>query len=411
MLTQSGFPNLRGHKALIMAFLIDALGTGLYLPFSLLYFQQIVGIDALPAIGVALTLANVLTLPLTPLTGILVDRLGAKRLVIASQILQASGFLGYLIVNNLPLLFGMAFFVTAGGRIFYAAATALVAETASHDEGERWYGFVGVTRNAGLTVGGLLAGFIVASGGANGYRVLILANALSFLLTAGVLCWHKTSPGPRGLADTPGGYRAVLADRPFLLLVACNVVFALCTTLLSVGLPLYASEALKVSTVVVGALFGFGSMLTICAQTLVVRLLESLRRTHTLALASMVWVLGSLLLALAPLLPSSFQVPYLFAVMAVYTLAGLMANPTTTALAAASSPPHLRGRYMAAYEFSVGIAGTISPTFFTLLYTLGPAWPWVVLAGPTLLVGLLMLRFEKLSARLPQASTSRSRRD
>ena len=52
MLTRRlGFPKIRGHEALVLAFLLDALGTGLYLPFSLLYFQRIAGL-ALPAIGV-----------------------------------------------------------------------------------------------------------------------------------------------------------------------------------------------------------------------------------------------------------------------------------------------------------------------------------------------------------------------
>src|SRR5262245_13996674 len=98
MLTQRlGFPRIRGHEALVVAFLLDALGTGLYLPFSLLYFQRIAGL-ALPAIGTTLTLATVLTLPMNPITGTLVDRFGAKPLVVASQLLQATGFLGYLIV-------------------------------------------------------------------------------------------------------------------------------------------------------------------------------------------------------------------------------------------------------------------------------------------------------------------------
>jgi hypothetical protein len=61
---QLGLPKMRGHEALVIAFLIDALGTGLYLPFSLLYFQTIAGL-ALPAIGATLTVATVLTLPNT----------------------------------------------------------------------------------------------------------------------------------------------------------------------------------------------------------------------------------------------------------------------------------------------------------------------------------------------------------
>jgi MFS family permease len=78
----------------------------------------------------------------------------------------------------------------------------------------------------------------------------------------------------------------------------------------------------------------------------------------------------------------------------VNTLASLIANPTAIALAAASSPAHLQGRYLAVYQFSCGIASALSPLVFTLLYTLGPAWPWFALIGPTLVAGLIMVRLE-----------------
>ena len=396
-----GFPKIRGHEALVVAFLLDALGTGFYLPFSLLYFQKIAGL-ALPAIGVTLTIATVLTLPMNPITGTLVDRFGGKPLVVASQLLQAIGFLGYLTVHSIPLLFGTAFLMTAGNRVFYAACTALIAEVADLDERDRWYGFIGATQSVGLTAGGLLAGFVVALGGASGYQALILANVFSFLLTAISLCWHKTPRKPRPHFETAelGGYRAVLADHPFLVLIACNVVFALCPFLLSIGLPLYATETLKTSTVVVGALFAFSSGLSICVQTLVVLLFESCRRTRALAAASLLWVVGCALFAIAPLLPHVLLTPYLFGTVALYTLAGLIAGPITAALAVARSPAHLQGRYVAVHQFSWGLATAIAPIMFTLLFALGPAWPWVALAGPALVTGLLMVRLEShLSAQ------------
>jgi MFS family permease len=178
---------MRGREPLVLAFLIGSLGTGLYQPFSLLYFQKIAQLD-LPSIGGVLTIATLLTLPVNPITGSLVDRFGARRLVVVSQILQAIGFLGYLAVRDIPLLFATAFLVTIGNRVFYAAATTLIAEVAGQGEQDRWYGFVGATQNVGLVVGGGLSGLIVTFGGPNGYRALILANVCSLLLMALTLC-------------------------------------------------------------------------------------------------------------------------------------------------------------------------------------------------------------------------------
>jgi len=126
----------------------------------------------------------------------------------------------------------------------------------------------------------------------------------------------------------------------------------------------------------------------------VVRLFEAYRRTRALAAASLLWVVGCALFALAPLLPSALLIPYLFVTVALYTLANLIAGPIMTALAVARSPAHLQGRYVAVHQFSWGLAAAIAPIMFTLLFALGPAWPWVALAGPALVTGLLMVRLE-----------------
>ncbi len=398
-----GLPNVQGHRGLVIAFLIDALGTGFYAPFSLLYFRKVAGLP-LAAIGVALTIATVLTLPMTPITGALSDRLSARHLVIASQFLQAAGFFGYLFVHSIPVLLLTALLVTGGSRVFYAASAVLIAEVAAPNERDRWYGFIGATQNMGLGAGGVLAGLIVALNGIGGYRVLILANTLSFLLSAALLCWYMDDPQARipsiGHREVRG-YRTVLADWPFLGLIACNVIFALCGMIVGVGLPIYATYALGVSTVVVGVLFGVNTLLVVVAQTVVVRLMEPHRRTRALIGASLAWLATYGLFILTLALPRAVVVPCLLAAMGLYTLGVLLYSPTGRALAAASGPTALRGRYVAAYEFSWGIAAALTPSLFGSLYAVGPAWPWIIVAG---LAGLAALAIIYLEPRLPEAA-------
>lgn len=128
--TLLGFPDTQGTHGFLLVLIIDALGSGMYLPLSILYFQVSTRFS-LPIIGLTLTIATICTLPLTLLAGSLVDRFGARRVTAASQLIQAIGLLGYLLVHALPLLFLMVLLVTGGTRIFYAARTALVVEIAS----------------------------------------------------------------------------------------------------------------------------------------------------------------------------------------------------------------------------------------------------------------------------------------
>src|SRR5690349_12515564 len=136
---QLGLPRIRGSEGFLIAIFIDALGSGLFLPFSLLYFHEAAGLP-LVMVGFALSLATIFTLPIAPLTGWLADRFGARYVVISSQLLQGAGFLGYLVVNNAPTLIVFALLTGIGQRMFWSAYFTLVADIAEPSERDRWYG-------------------------------------------------------------------------------------------------------------------------------------------------------------------------------------------------------------------------------------------------------------------------------
>ena len=74
----------RGGGVLVVALGIDSLGNGLFLPLSLVYFLELTDVP-LGLLGVLLSLANAITLPLPILVGSVADRIGPLPVVIASQ--------------------------------------------------------------------------------------------------------------------------------------------------------------------------------------------------------------------------------------------------------------------------------------------------------------------------------------
>ncbi len=254
-----------------------------------------------------------------------------------------------------------------------------------------------------------------ASTGARGYRTLILADALSFVLAAALIRWSLGEQRPIRATTPPShqGYRTVLADRPFLGLLAGNVVFALCAQMLGLALPVYATEALGAPLWIVGAAFALNTGLIVGTQTIIVRLLEPYRRTRTLVAAGLIWVTANGLFALALAVPQAILAPYLFAVVALYTLGVVMYAPTLTALAAACAPEHVRGRYLASYELSWGVSAALAPTLFTVLYARGPALPWlgvgVLVLAAVALVAWLEPRLPAPAVRLNSADRSARR--
>jgi len=346
-----------------------------------------------------LSVATAATLPVAPLTGTLVDRFGARRVVILAQLSQGAGFVAYLFVGSTPALVPSALLVAVGQRMFWSALFTLLAEISAPGELDRWYGLAGATQNAGFGAGGLLSGLAVAAGGPAGYYLVVAANAASFVLAAGLILFRVPHP-ERATADREGkgAYSAVLRDRPFLALTASNAAFALCNVMLVVGVPVFAVEILGTPAWVPGVLLASNTALVAGTQTIVVRIVEPHRRTRALGLAGLLWCGWCIGTALALSVPASLLVPYLLLTTVVFTLAELIHAPTSNALAAAASPEALRGRYLATFQFSWATASFVAPGLFTLLLSVGPALPWATVAFLALGAGSWLLWLE---GRLP----------
>jgi MFS family permease len=404
--THLGFPETQGTYGFLLVLIIDALGSALYLPLTILYFQMTTGFS-LPIIGLTLTIATICTLPMTLLTGSLVDRFGARRVTASSQLIEAIGLFGYLFVHTVPTLFLMALLVTGGTRMFYAAHAAFVVEIAHPHERDRWYGLVGAIRNMGSGIGGLLVGLVLTMNSPGVYHLLIGISALCYLVASTLLL---RLPQPRYKHIEPGThlqYRAILKNPVFLGFLTSNIAFPLCAFMLGIALPIYVTEAVRAPAWILGPALFLNSLLAIGCQTLVVRLLEPHRRTRAMGLAALVWCLSCCLFVLALIIPHFLLLPYLLLVVSLHTLASLLYTPTASALVADLGPISHAGRYLATYEFSWGIANALTPVLFTVLYAVTPALPWMVMAMMVAISGMIILWLER---RFPARAVGASRR-
>ena len=289
---------------------------------------------------------------LKQITGILVDHVGAKRMVMVAQILQGIGFLSYLLVTTFVMLLGFALLVTLGQSMFWSAYFTLVAEVGKPEERDRWYGLVSAVRLSGIGLGGLLAGFVAAVLASHVYRLVLLFNALSFFLAAGLVLFGVQASPRRNSGEPTQGYRAVVRDRPFLLLIVANTCFALCSNFLYLAVPVYFMVALKMPLWFIGVALAFNTVLIATMQTFVVRWLEPLRRTRSLMAAGGFWCIWCVASALALFIPRFLLIPFLLLIVCLYGVAQMIHTPASNALSALSSPETLRGRYLAAFQYA-----------------------------------------------------------
>lgn len=404
-----GLPNTRGRVLLIVAQSIDALGTGLFLPFAVVYFHVAKGIP-LVTVGAILSVAALLSLPAGPLVGSLIDRLGPRRVVIASNLVRVLTFGGYVVADEPWQLVALATVTMWGESMFWPGAAALVAQVADGGQRARWYAMERALRNIGIGAGGLVGSVLVTWGGTSGYTYVVLLNAVSFLVAAGLFAaWRPPAlPAPAGPAPIRerGAYREVLADRAFRGVLATVCVFALCDLALTVLLSAYVIDARGLPAWQPGVLFAVNTVLVVLAQTAVSGLVERHRRVRVLQAAAGIWVVSFVLFAAVPAGHAGVALGMLALAVVVFTVAELLQAPTSSALTVAIAAEHLRGRYLGLEELMWSAARVVAPATFTWLLAKGPGLPWLALSVCCLAAIAVLQRVNRLLPAHAQRETA-----
>ncbi|MFI5857590.1 MFS transporter [Streptomyces parvulus] len=373
-----------GGNAFLAALFVDALGSGLYLPLTLLFIHEVTGLSV-ATVGLGVTVAAAAGLAASPVAGVLVDRFGSRTVLIGTYLVRALGFALYPLVGSFPALIAVAAVIAVGDRAYYPATSSYIAAIASGADRDRLYAFVAMARNIGFGLGGLLSTAALSLIGGHGFAVLAVVNAVSFLGAAACLVLAAPRPVDESASSAEpvrrrGGYRSVLTDRPFLSLVAAEQVFTLAHSVLPIALPLYAVTVLDAPAAVLGVLYTLNTALLVVGQLPVRRLQAGARRTHALALGGAVFAVSCAAFAATAYLPhGGWQLTGLVAATLVYTAGELMHTAPSSALAAAVAPAALRGRYLAVYQLTWGVAAIIAPAGFSALLDVAAPLLWTVL--------------------------------
>lgn len=393
MLSRLGFPPVGDHRRFVVAIGVDAIGSGVFMPITVLYFLRTTDVP-LEQVGLALSVAAAVALPVVLLVGHLVDRFGAKRILLAANAIQAVGYLAYLTVDGYLGVQLVTTLVATGQAAFWASYSPMVAAITRPGERELWYGFLGALRNVGFAIGGLVAGVAISVGTPAAFRAMVAADAASYLLALVLLLAvpaHDRGPGgaqPAGDADAHAagersgalaGLSIVLRDKPFHALIVANTGYALACLALNYAMPVYAVEILDLPGWVTGAIFTLNTVMVGFGQGLAVRSMTGHRRHRVVAAGNLAFAAGFVLMAAAGMLPVAVAVTGVLVAAAVYTVGELLGGPVLTTVAVDSRPEHLRGRYLAAYQLSWNVASIIEPVGFSWLLARGPLPVWVAL--------------------------------
>jgi MFS family permease len=387
VLERLGFPSVGHHRRFVTAIGIDAVGSGVFMPISVLYF--LVATDlSLVEVGAAISLASLVALPAGPLIGSVVDRVGAKRVLLAGNLLQGVGFLAYLFVDNFVAVTAWTVVVTVGRTAFWGSYGNIVAAISVPGEREKWFGFLGALRNVGFAIGGLVSGLAITVGTEAAYAAVVIANAASyavaFLLLLAVPAVQRSHHQPE-----PGSWATVLRDGPYRVLWCAQLAYSTSMMVLNIAIPVYATTVLDLPGWVTGAVFTVNTIMVGLGQGLVVRGMTGAIRWRILVLANLVFAASFIGMLTASALSVWAAVVVVLVSGVVYTIGELTGGPVTAALAAEAAPEHLRGRYLSLIQLAWNLASTVTPVGFAWLLARGAEPIWLALTGLAL-VGALV---------------------
>jgi MFS family permease len=200
---------------------------------------------------------------LSPLAGLLVDRLEARRVLIVASLAQAA-FAAALAVtlDSLPAILVVAAMLGTANAIAQPAEFALVPVIGGRKRLNAINGYVESARYAGMTVGPLIGGLLADAGGVD---VALLVNAVTFagVAAAGVLLRARRPPqrSEDDKADRArDGAVFLLRDRVLALVVGVVFVSLLFMSASITAEVFFLRDDLEVSGAVYGVLFSMWTL-------------------------------------------------------------------------------------------------------------------------------------------------------
>ena len=370
---------------------LNYLGWGSVMPFEVIYLHDARGFS-LGFAGVVVGAVTGFAVVAAPVVGPLIDRVGARATAAAAGVFLSAGYAG-LAFSERPwqaLLAAAAAGVGNGGLI--PSQSTLLAALAAPELRHRASAVSRVASNLGAAVGAALGGAIAAHG-LNGFVVLFLVNAVTYLLYVVVLV-RAVGEEPRA-EPLAGGYRLVLRDRAFVRLALVNVaVIAVGWGVFTWIVPVFAHEAVGVGPRVIGLLLFANTLAVVVAQIPVARLAEGRRRVLTMAFGSLLFVGACLLVVCAGLVRLELAYTTLIVAAVIVGIGECFHTTALMPLVADLAPPAIRGRYMAATGLSWWLGLALAPTVWAQLLSVSPIAAMLAAAAVALAAALGALSLE-----------------
>jgi MFS family permease len=395
----------REGRLLLSIVVVQFLGTGLVLPFLVVYLHEIRGFS-LSDVGLLIGLGPLMGFAAVGPGGAIIDKYGARVVMLATMCLEVVADIALTFAATLPIavvavvLQGIAFGVE------WPAAQSLIATVVPSQLRQRYFGVNFTLLNLGIGLGGVVGGLVVNVHHPRTFQAIYVADALSFLpaiYLLGVPLRHLAGRPVHGDEPPPAETYLQVMRRPGvkLVMLLSFVSSYVGYSQLNAGTQAFAREVGHISTKGLGLAYACNTLVIVLLQLVVLRRIEGRRRTRVIMVMSLIWSVAWILLGTSGLLPGTFGATVLVAACAsVFALGETLMQPTIPALVNDLAPDHLRGRYNALSTATFSLAAIVAPVIAGWLIGHGAGGAYI--AQLVVGCGAVVVVAAYLETRLPE---------
>ena len=375
--------------------LLNAFGNGVVLPFVFIYLHNVRGI-ALAPVGLIIATNAAVSIVAGPVFGILVDRVGGRRMLATALAILTVGYAAYPLVYEPWQGFVVAAITGIGVGGFWPSQSTLVAGLTPADLRPAAFAMQRVVMNLGIGLGALVGGVIATTGRPGTFTALFLLNAVTFVGYAVVMLALVPSPVLEGghASGRPGSYREVLRHRAFVMVIGLNALFIFAGFSGFELLPVYAKNEAAVSETTIGVVFFVNTLVIVLAQLPIARLARGRRRMPVLGLLGVLWALAWLVVPLAGSETALTAALILTGAMVLFAIGECLHGAVQAPLVVDLAEPRLLGRYMALSALSWQVGFALGPAIGGWALSVSPSGVWIGAAALCALGGALAFAVE-----------------
>ena len=259
-----GFRLGRSMGVLLTGILLFHAGWYLLLPYFAILFTARRSLTPAEA-GLVLAAQSLALLLGSAAGGVLADRAGRKRTLLAGLVLRTVGIGALGFPGTMTYYLAAAAVAGFGGGLYGPAAKVAIAVLAGERERTTAFALRGVAANIGVSLGPLAGAFLV-----RGTMLQLFGLAAGVHLVLGVLTWALLDEPLSRRQVAPAAVLSLLSDVPYLVFSAVSGLTWALFTQLAISVPLFASRVLGLEASV-GLLWTISSVVIILLQVIVTR--------------------------------------------------------------------------------------------------------------------------------------------